>query len=96
MGIYIKGMEMPKEGARAFTIVFSDGKAAISVEPFEWHEVIPVPDHGRLIDADDKINQLKTLIEQVPRPFQEVLYQYAIDLLERCPTVIPASEEGKT
>ena len=43
--ILIKDMEMPKEGSRAFMIVFSDGKAAISVEPFEWHEVILIPDH---------------------------------------------------
>jgi len=96
MGIYIKGMEMPKgtEGTTIFAIR-PDGMVE-DVMGCYIGKAIPVPDHGRLIDADDKINQLKTLIEQVPRPFQEVLYQYAIDLLERCPTVIPASEEGKT
>lgn len=52
MSILIKGMEMPKDGEKLYMITFSDGKACASYKPFEWHEVIPVPDHGDLIDRD--------------------------------------------
>lgn len=52
MSILIKGMEMPKDGEKLYMITFSDGKACASYKPFEWHEVVPVPPHGRCIDAD--------------------------------------------
>lgn len=59
-GIYIPGMKMPKKpGAYSMKIrlfVREDGTAAIwGLEDYIPHEpldVIPVPDHGRLIDAD--------------------------------------------
>lgn len=51
MGVHIN-MEMPKDGAKLYMIVFSDGKACASYKPFEWHEVVSLPPHGRLIDAD--------------------------------------------
>lgn len=51
MGVYIN-MEMPKDGEKLYMIVFSDGKACASYKPFEWHEVVSLPPHGRLIDAD--------------------------------------------
>ena len=52
MSLYIKGMEMPTDGEKLYMIVFSDGKACASYKPFEWHEVVPVPPHGDLIDRD--------------------------------------------
>ena len=84
--ILIRGMEMPKKGARAFMIVFSNGKAAISVEPFEWHEVIPVPDHGDLIDRNKLKREAKTCIETTDA---------FIALIDNEPTIIPARKENK-
>ena len=62
-GIYIKGMEMPKchfktsesYNVHGFWIVYPDGtsKLRIFVGNDLWEcGAIPVPDHGRLIDAD--------------------------------------------
>lgn len=54
MGIYIKGMEMPSKGFVDVRI-FADGRAttATGEDPFYREmEVIELPPHGRLIDAD--------------------------------------------
>ena len=57
-GVYIPGMEIPKEpGAHKIRLfVREDGAASIwgleEYIPHEPLEVFPVPDHGRLIDAD--------------------------------------------
>ena len=49
MGIYITGMKMPKEGCYHRICIYPDG--AVPVEG-EMYEAVPVPPHGRLIDAD--------------------------------------------
>lgn len=54
VGLYIKDMKMPKAGQ---VIEISEGitgtvYARISPGFDKWHPVIPVPPHGRLIDAD--------------------------------------------
>lgn len=59
MGVYIKGMELPKDGTGMYCIVFSDGKACASYKPLEWHEVVTVSTHGQLIDADALFNNLE-------------------------------------
>lgn len=51
MGLYIPGMEMPKDGAVSLIVcssgnVYTDGLIPVG-------EAIPVPPHGRLIDADE-------------------------------------------
>ena len=53
-GLYLPGMEMPNKGEYSATFqVYADGSATL----YLWyedvaHEAIPVPPHGRLIDAD--------------------------------------------
>ena len=99
-GVYIPGMKMPTscDECPLFNLDIDGGCYCTKYfvirkkdqDRPDWCPLIEVPPHGRLIDADDKINQLKTLMEQVSRPFQEVLYQYAINLLGRCPTIIQA------
>ena len=89
--ILIKNMEMPQTSAERCIVIHGDGRITTFVgTPIDYAKAIPITDHGRLIDADEKIDQLKKLMEQAPRPFQEVLYQYTIDLLGRCPTIVPA------
>ena len=54
MDILIKGVEMPK-GCGALTLtVWPNGQVEIIDADGEWKtsEAIPVPPHGRLIDAD--------------------------------------------
>ena len=57
MGIYIPNMEMPREGEYNLTLyVCSDGSAYIDAWSFPKESdkffAVPVPPHGRLIDAD--------------------------------------------
>ena len=57
-GIYIPGMEMPKD--EETLVIFADGNAALYDRddvvilefPKQNRKTIPVPDHGRLVDAD--------------------------------------------
>lgn len=50
MSVYIKGMEMPKVPTRV--IIFADGRVEDEDDSAYKYSAIPVPDHGRLIDAD--------------------------------------------
>ena len=58
MGVYIKGMEMPKDYS-VIVKIFPDGRVGtipyvqrFKVELIEGTKAVPVPPHGRLIDAD--------------------------------------------
>ena len=50
MSILIRGLEMPKEGT-VIAIYKLDGKFFASVHGTELCPLVPVPPHGRLIDA---------------------------------------------
>ena len=55
MGVYIKGMEMPKDRPQLLW-VYPNGKALTvqsDVDPWKELQAVPVPPHGRLIDADE-------------------------------------------
>ena len=91
-GIYIPGMEMPKDGEKLYMIAFSDGKACASYKPFEWHEVVSVPPHGRLVDAD-RLGMTDFEIVMCNGDYKE-LAKMILEKIENAPTVIPASEEA--
>lgn len=68
MGVYIKGMEMPKNGSCIQIVIDDDGKVYPTVEKCIMKmgsiaKVVPVPPHGRLIDADALIEDLKYDVE---------------------------------
>ena len=98
MSILITGMKMPKGNDELRLIIRSNGQVIISHETYyEETEAVPVPPHGRLIDAD----ALDTSILQAG-------FSYAItrrklrytpgevrQKIANAPTVIPA-EEGET
>lgn len=67
MGIYIKGMEMPRGGE--MIVVFSDGTVHKCLpgikEELEKSEAVPVSPHGRMIDADALIADLKRQCKEV-------------------------------
>lgn len=50
MGIYIKGMEIPKAQTRF--IIFADGRVEDEDDSAYKYSAVPVPDHGRLGDLD--------------------------------------------
>lgn len=72
-GIYIKGMKMPTRCAECF--MYQCGATSMDDCP-----LIPVPDHGRLIDADALMERLG-----------DVEYKGAVKrVLIQAPTIIPA------
>lgn len=61
MGIYIPGIEMPIAGMSIEIAENVDGKvyARLGYGLDDWHEVISVPEHGRLVDADAFLEEMK-------------------------------------
>lgn len=101
MSILIKGMEMPKEGCK--DCPFAKRGRIFDICPFLKREVngnverggnlsdcplIELPDHGRLVDADEVIAESRCgdywweTEEEVPKILNEI------------PTIIPAEKKG--
>jgi len=98
MSVLIKGMEMPTK-----TVLFCihpGGKVFADIEE-NWreYEAVTVPPHGRLIDADARVNV--QIYNDEYEDFQTVnmsiddLLDCSWIELEDAPTIIPA-EEGET
>ena len=87
MSILIRGLEMPKEGT-VIAIYKLDGKFFASVHGTELCPLVPVPPHGRLIDADALKNK-----HHWTDDFYETEYVEVEDI-DAAPTIIPA-EEGE-
>lgn len=87
MGVYIKGMEMPKDRPQLLW-VYPNGKALTvqsDVDPWKELQAVPVSPHGRLIDA----NALK---EFAYKRQEETGIAACLDVLDisLAPTIIPA------
>ena len=104
MSILIKGMEMPREGELLCINIYPDGKVCIDLD-LECSQIataVPVPPHGRLIDADALKMMLDEEIARLLEKGTEYL-DYRVDTLfsdfkqyvDKMPTIIPA-EEGET
>lgn len=111
MGVYIKGMEIPKPGRYEATIyIGDDGTSCIAVSP-EAHDIgywdeysfISVPEHGRLGDLDELKKRLKkpvTMDANRAERLWEGWHECTIGVkqtIDALPTIIPADrkEEGK-
>ena len=80
MGVYIKGIEMPTGNDELRLIIHSNGQVIISHQTYyEEAEAVPVPPHGRLIDADEFI----ALMFADP-------YQDFVHIIGQMPTIISA------
>lgn len=88
MGVYIKGMKMPEDDCTAFRSVtvwnqWVDGEIKIYAHNFYTNEfigeVINVPPHGRLVDADALLAS-----DLGGEPFKSVIRR----VLMQAPTVI--------
>ena len=113
MSVLIEGMEIPKEGSWVTLRVFPDGQCVlhswrgydeIKFDFMEHLTAVPVPPHGRLIDADalhklfeDQWHYLQVL-DWNENPTAEATQSginWCINTMhDDAPTVIPASEEG--
>ena len=97
MDIYIKGMEMPKDGCHHMICIYANGTVSTGGKEYT---AIPVPPHGRLGDLDELKMKIKkednaygfdSYRDGMYNAFQSV-YQRIND----APTIIPASIEGET
>lgn len=100
--IYIPGMEMPTScafcrfcdgladtqvGTCAFCMV--DGKYRDARTNYAC-PLVPVPEHGRLIDADAAVVAIQYSIKVVHDGMPKILLDYAKRVFNATPTIIPA------
>ena len=79
IGVYIKGMELPKDGCHHMICIYADGTVSTGGREYT---ALPVPPHGRLIDAD---------IPEDDRQVYGFFYDYDLQqLLDSRKTIIPA------
>ena len=99
MSVYIPGMEMPTSCA-ACPCSYDNQCAVTNQYPTyeEWYEskptwcpLVPVPDHGRLIDADALCDKLEKAMKI--KPYLEGAFNAAISFALTAPTIIPADKE---
>lgn len=94
MGVYIKGIEMPKENQRGlWVVIHSDGTVEYDTGDYGWQTLrqsaFNVPPHGDLIDRDAAYDKIA---EQEGGNYVDM---DAVDIgLEETPVVIPAEEEA--
>ena len=96
MGVYIKDMEMPKEGCHHMMCIYADGTVSTGGREYT---AVPVPPHGRLGDLDE----LKAKIEKEDNAIYSWdlygngmynAFQSVYQCIDVTPTIIPA-EEGE-
>ena len=83
MSILIKAMEMPNKKNGAVVIIYPDGK--VCYENGEQYTAVPVPPHGRLIDAD--------AFEEFVRKDWDRNDHWIADVVYSRPTIIEAEEK---
>ena len=89
MSVYIKGFPLPNNcGACPLRLAWCRERIYMVTRP-ERCPLVPVPPHGRLIDAD-AIPYNKIMIED-----DDFYYGITQPRIERMPIIIPA-EEGET
>ena len=115
MSIYIPGMEVPEDGMLEFVItdkgvviltsrsIRVDGDEYFEplITPQELYRAIPVPEHGRLIDADALINANEKIYDnfkngdEISTHEATIAYLLTSEIIRRAKTIIPASKEGE-
>ena len=93
MSVLIKGVEMPENGSCIQIVIDDDGKVYPSVEKCilkmgSIAKAVPVPPHGRLIDAD-KIPYKKIMLDDDDEFYYGVTQPY----IDRMPTIILADDK---
>lgn len=99
MSILIKGMEMPTN--HVLFCIHPNGKVCADLEGgWRKYQAVPVPKHGRLIDADALRQSMYHEAFETDSPMQKwdsgcwIRYKMFERLEEKAPTIIPA-EEGE-
>ena len=96
MSILITGIDMPTKGNPITVLIHPDGTAEWEAQ-HKMGTAVPVPPHGRLIDADalDGIMVEQSTEEynhhHAPRTWERALSCFR-DYIKAAPTIIPAEE----
>lgn len=88
MGLYIKGLRIPKKGRYTSFTVYSDGRVVYKFGGDHAGQAIEVPAHGELIDAGTLCRTLRSLAENEYTP--EVFANWIENHID---TIIPTEEE---
>lgn len=97
MGIYIKGMEIPKVPTRF--IIFADGRVEDEDDSAYKYSAVPVPKHGKLGDLNALAQQIEherfhhTHTDSLAARHHIAEYGHFLKAIFDAPTIIPASEE---
>lgn len=97
MSILINGMEMPTEDEEIIIRIDSSGTVMTEYAlPISWAKAVPVPAHGRLIDADALMEKFR-LPKDLLDPAQVLMHITGVRVaIQTAPTIVQASEEGET
>lgn len=115
MSILIKGMDMPNPQSRPlWCVIHSDGTVEYDSGDYGWQilkqAAVPVPPHGRLIDADALEKSIVIQIELCKQLLKLLkcsdnihdianqcgVLEEILEEIKNTPTVIPADEEDET
>lgn len=96
MSILIKGMEMPKDGTFNIVYIYPDGHISMpfwgnGVQIVQGINAVPIPSHGRLIDADKLCELCGIMANNSDDIFKSIWNQFKTTV-EWCPTIITAEE----
>ena len=90
MGIYIN-MEMPKNGCHHIICIYANGTVSAGRKEYR---AVPVPPHGRLIDADALIETCRTMARQCDDIGVSIWAQFAT-MVELRPTIVREEEDER-
>lgn len=96
MAVYIKGMEIPKEGYVDVRL-FSDGRATTQTGEHPFYremKITEVKPHGRLIDADAIIQQAQKYEDEGNTFCLDSAEELEFYLDDEATTIIERSEDG--
>ena len=99
-GIYIKDISMPKGGTLKIEIGFdADGHPMALTEDHNVFDVIPVHNHGRLVDSsyieteNERLFDFAAATEESAEHEYAYAYSVVANILANAPTIIPANKE---
>lgn len=97
-GVYIKWLQMPESMGVVVTI-YPDGRVVKhALDRVIVGQAIPVPDHGRLVEANAVVEQIDEWLDTVGYATVGKSLSYYGELLgcvEDAPTIISADKEGE-
>lgn len=92
MGVYIKGMEMPKNEPMLVKINPDGSVSTTAKNNYRKYEAIPVPDHGDLIDRG-KLGTPAIIEEDTLWRGRVETEVFLASTINNAPTIIPADKE---